>query len=343
MDDSIRPGDWLRFGDATGRVVEVRWRQTTIETRNWETVVIPNAQLAKNPFVVLGRRVGAPIQWRRWIHFNVDFRHRPNDVIRVVDAALVRAPIEGVAREPAAHCVHMDMRESFNSYAARYYLTDLARDDPTDSLVRTRVILALERAGIALTMPAHAVVLTQETAERKVEKARAADERGVAALRATEIFATLTDAEIHELSEGLRFSPFAAGETLTRQGDVGHDLYLVESGRVSVRVTLDGQVREIAVIEPGQFFGERSLMTGDARSATTVALGDVVCWRLAKPDLETLIKRRPQLADEIGETLARRAAALDAARQELSLAAQARALDADRRQLTSKIRSFFGL
>jgi small-conductance mechanosensitive channel/CRP-like cAMP-binding protein len=343
MEKSIRPGDWLQFGKDVGRVVEIRWRQTTVETRNWETLIIPNSQLAKNQFTILGRRLGQPVQLRRWVYFNVDFRHKPTDVIRVVTQALSRAPIEGVAREPEPNCVHMDMRESFNSYAARYWLTDLSRDDPTDSLVRTRVFFALERNGIHLTMPAHAVFLTEETPERKIEKARAEDVRSTAALRRMEIFTSLADEEIAELSAGLRFSPFASGETLTREGDVGHDLYLIDRGWVSIRVGHAGQEREVALIGEGDFFGERSLMTGDVRSATTVAVGDVVCWRLAKSQLETLIKRRPALAVDLAKTLARRAEELDSIRTDLSDAARKHRLDDDTRQFVTKIRSFFGL
>jgi small-conductance mechanosensitive channel len=343
MEKSVQPGDWIKVGNEVGRVVEVRWRQTTLETRNWETVIIPNSMLSKNLFTVLGRRIGQPVQWRRWVHFNIDYRHKPTDVIRVVTQALLRAPIEGVAREPEPNCVHMDMRESYNSYAVRYWLTDIARDDPTDSLVRTRVVFALERAKIALTMPAHAIFLTEQTEARKADKAREVDERGAAALRRIELFDSLTDDECEELGAGLRFTPFASGETLTRQGDDGHDLYLIERGRVSVRVAHGADVREVAVLEAGQFFGERSLMTGDPRSATTVALGDVVCWRLPKAELETLIKRRPGMADDMAEILARRAAELDSVWQDLSVAARQSALEADKRQFLSKIRNFFGL
>ena len=56
MDNSIQIGDWIKVDDITGRVVDIRWRSTLVETRNWETVVFPNSQLMKNKFMVLGRR-----------------------------------------------------------------------------------------------------------------------------------------------------------------------------------------------------------------------------------------------------------------------------------------------
>ncbi|HWN30405.1 MAG TPA: mechanosensitive ion channel domain-containing protein, partial [Burkholderiales bacterium] len=58
LDKSIEVGDCIKVDNLTGRVAEIRWRSTSIETGNGETVVIPNSQLMKNKFTVLGRRFG---------------------------------------------------------------------------------------------------------------------------------------------------------------------------------------------------------------------------------------------------------------------------------------------
>ena len=47
MDNSIEVGDWVKVGDLRGRVSEIRWRYTAIETRNWETVIVPNSVIMK--------------------------------------------------------------------------------------------------------------------------------------------------------------------------------------------------------------------------------------------------------------------------------------------------------
>ncbi len=60
LDNSIAIGDWLQVDTTQGRVVEINWRATTIETRNWETVVIPNSHLLKQRFTVLGAAVANP-------------------------------------------------------------------------------------------------------------------------------------------------------------------------------------------------------------------------------------------------------------------------------------------
>ena len=343
LEQSIHLGDWVKYGDYAGKVVAIRWRQTTIETRNWETVIIPNSALMKSHIVVLGRRSGEPEQWRRWIHFNIDFRFNPNEVIDTCEKALRIAPIQGVASAPEPNCILYDMSDSYNHYAVRYWLTDLARDDPTDSVVRNRLFFALRRAGVPLTMPAHAVFLTNETEDRKVRKEASQDQQRRAALREVELFDSLTDAELDELAEGLHFAPFAAGETMTRQGGEGHHLYLIFDGRVAVWIEVDGRSEKVATLESGSFFGERSLMTGERRSATTVAETDTTCYRLDKADFRRLLERRPGLADEVAEVLARRADELSEVVDDLDQKSRDAARHKSKIALVAKIRHFFGL
>jgi small-conductance mechanosensitive channel/CRP-like cAMP-binding protein len=344
MDDSIKVGDWIKVGDVTGKVSDIRWRYTAIETRNWETVILPNSLLLKGQVIVLGRRTGAPLQWRRWVWFGVDFRYQPSDVIGLVEEALRAAPIEAVAREPPPNCILMDLTESAGRYAVRYWLTDLAADDPTDSVVRTRICVALRRARIPLAIPAHAVFLTEESEDRKTAKSRQEHVRRTEALRKVELFASLTDADRDELAQGLRHAPFTRGEVLTRQGAIAHWLYMVIGGEVSVRVTAEGGLeREVARLGPGDFFGEMSLLTGEPRSATVVAMTDVECFRLDRSAFQTILERAPEMAEQVAEVLARRRVELVAVRDGLGQEARQRRLDADKHDILDKIRSFFGL
>ncbi|HLA78125.1 MAG TPA: mechanosensitive ion channel family protein [Vicinamibacteria bacterium] len=343
-DKSIRIGDWIKVGDVSGKVVDIRWRFTAVETRNWETLLIPNSVLLGERVYVLGRRTGQPVQWRRWVYFNVDFRHPPNQVIRVALDALSQVPIENVAAEPPPQCVLMDLHESYARYAVRYWLTDLAIDDPTDSVVRTRVYFALKRAGIPLSLPAHAVFLTEESSEREERKLREERERRLRALGKVEILRPLPEEERVFLAESLHYAPFAAGEVLTRQGAEGHYLYLILEGEVSVRVTANGGLeREVARLKAGDFFGEMSLMTGERRSATVVAEAGVECFRLDKPAFEEILRRRPEVAEPVAEILARRRLELAAVREGLDQEAQSRRLAAAKGDLLARIRDFFGL
>ena len=58
LDSSLAIGDWVRIDDVEGQVVDIRWRSTSVQTRNWDTVVFPNSYLMRNRFTVHGRRRG---------------------------------------------------------------------------------------------------------------------------------------------------------------------------------------------------------------------------------------------------------------------------------------------
>ena len=167
IDESFSVGDWVKIEQTAGKVKEITWRHVAIETRNWDTVIIPNSVLIKSQVLIQGQRSGQPLQERRWVYFNVDFRVPPTEVIRVVTDALVTEPVEGSAVDPPPNCVLMDFKESYCSYAARYWLTDLVKDDPTDSLVRCRIYFALQRAGIPLSVPALTAFVESRDQERE--------------------------------------------------------------------------------------------------------------------------------------------------------------------------------
>jgi small-conductance mechanosensitive channel len=342
MEQLIKVGDWIRVEEVEGRVKAIRWRQTSIETRNWETIVIPNSLLAKTKVVVLGRRGDAPRQQRQWVYFQVSLEHSPSRVISVVEHALQADPIPHVAQDPKLHCLVTDLRHGDGTYAVRFWLTDLSQTDPTNSLVRTRLFTALRRAGIVLSMPTQAVVLTEE----KVLRDRLNEEeqgQRLAAVRRIELFHTLTEDERGDVAARLISAPFARGEAITRQDAVANWLYVITEGEAEVRVAVSGHSRTVGTLRAGGYFGEMGLMTGEPRSATVVALTDVKCYRLSKETFEAILQRRPEIAEEISATLAHRRAGLDAVREQVSDEVLRERVHQHQRDLLLRIRRFFAL
>jgi len=344
MERTIGVGDWIKFDGQEGLVREIRWRHTSVETRNWDTIVIPNSALMKAQVTVLGRREGQPRQHRQWVYFNIDFRYSPADVIDIVETALRAEPIPNVALQPEPNCVLVDFKESYGSYAVRYWLTDLAVDAPTDSVVRTRIYFALRRAEIPLSIPAHSLFVTEEDQSRLVRKRAEEIEERVTALKGVKLFQTLTDEERRSLAGRLRVAPFVQGEAITRQGAVAHWLYLITRGDAEVRVSIDETHSErIAVLHQGGFFGEMSMMTGDPRAATVIALTDVVCYRLDKEAFNDILRNRPEIAEDMSEQLARRRVELEAAREDLNEEAMQARMRSHQVDFLERIRRFFTL
>jgi small-conductance mechanosensitive channel/CRP-like cAMP-binding protein len=349
LDDSVNEGDWVELENKTqGQVKKIRWRHTVIETRDWDTLIVPNGQLMSQAIKVLGKRDGQPLQHRMWVYFNVDFRYSPAEVMRAVNDSLQGAPLVGVASEPKPHCICYDLardnRDSFCYYAVRYWLTDLARDDPTSSLVRERIYAALKRAQIPLAIPAKAVFVSPDDMEHRDRKRMRELESRTAALAAIDLFANLSEDEQRTLASSARLAPFSPHEVITRQGATAHWLYVLLKGTAAVRVaTSEGEDRQVAILEAPSFFGEMALMTGQPREATVIAECDVECLRVDRKDLESIIKNRPEIASEISVVLAKRRVELLAVREGLDADAKRARLSTEHTRILHAIRDFFAL
>ncbi len=346
LDNSIEVGDWIKVDDIAGKVVDIRWRSTLVETRNWETVVFPNSQLMKNKFLVLGRRTDQPVQWRRWVWFNVGLDVSPSRVIDVVEQSILHTDIANVAKNPPPNCVLMDMdNKGYARYALRYWLTDLTPDDPTDGALRWHIMTALQRAGLKLAVEERSIHLTKENEKYEEVVHQREVLLRIKTLRRVELFSPMTESELKALAERLRYSPFARGNIITRQGDDrSHWLYIIINGEAEVFLdTPEGGRRVLNTLGKGSFFGEMALLTGAPRRASVMAKTDVECYRLDKDAFEEILRARPSIAEEVSHILAVRKAQLDSAVQDMGAAAAKRDLAQSRNEILATIKRFFSL
>ena len=356
LDGSVHEGDWIQLENGKqGRVRAIRWRHTVVETRDWSTIIVPNAQLLASNIMILGKREGRSVPQRYWVWFNVDFRFPPTKVIQTVTDALHAAPIVGVAADPPPNCVCMDFardhRESFATYAVRYWLTDLAADDPTNSRVRARIYTALRRAGIPLALPASTTWIQIDNEDRQKKKSDRAVADRFKVLRDLPLFRSLTDDEVRTLAAGLSHVIYTAGEVCTRQGAVAHWLYILTAGTVEIRTTIDpdgegplpGSTKVVGRLTAPEVFGEMGLITGQQRTADVVAVTDVDCFRLDKATFERVLLGRPEIATELSDRLAKRRVELIAVRDGLDEDAKLARQSMERDQILGAIRSFFSL
>jgi NADH:ubiquinone reductase (H+-translocating) len=101
---------------------------------------------------------------------------------------------------------------------------------------------------------------------------------------------------------------FGAGETIVRQGDPGSRLYIVTEGEVEVfRHAEDGGQERLAVLGPGQYFGEMALLEHQQRMASVRALSEARVLALARQDFSALIEHLPELRAAIEHTAQERA------------------------------------
>lgn len=342
MDNSIRLGDWIKIDDkVSGRVIETRWRYTAIETRNWETVIIPNNVLIKNPVFILGKRSFQTTQWRRWVYFNVDYRYSPSEIIEIVEKCLIESKIPNVSENPKINCIVMGIDDSICNYAVRYWLTDLSCDDPTDSEVRIVIYNALLRFNIHIASPIQSLVITNnESKERLFEE----NHKKVELIEHLDLFSFMEKSEIESIAMQLKYTPFKKGEIITKVNTESHWLYILAKGIVSINIPdSDNILHNIAELKGITFFGEMSVMTGEKRTATVIALTNVECYRLDKHIFHELIHKRPEIAEKVAEVLALRKANLEESKGIISKEEKITHIDNHKNDLLDKIRLFFSL
>ena len=123
----------------------------------------------------------------------------------------------------------------------------------------------------------------------------------LAALRGVPIFKRLAKATLFEMARRTGEVAHLAGATLVREGDPGDALCIIAEGSVEVRT----HGRVVAEMTAGDFFGEMSLIDGKPRSATVVAVDDVVLFILSSSDFESLLNL-PDVARAALESLVKR-------------------------------------
>ena len=130
---------------------------------------------------------------------------------------------------------------------------------------------------------------------------------------------------------------YGAGEPIVRQGEPGESAYVVCAGRV--RVSLDPGDHQLAVLERGSYFGEMSLLTGEARTATVRAHGDCKILEVTAEHFRRFILEDPAMVERIGTVVADRHAGLAKARSSSSGAASVESAGS----LVARVRRFFGV
>ena len=116
-------------------------------------------------------------------------------------------------------------------------------------------------------------------------------------LRRAPLFAALDDEQAAELRASMTEVTLARGDSLFHEGDPGDRLYVVTEGKIKLgRTSSDGRENLLAILGPGQMFGELSLFDPGPRSATVTAVTDSTFSSLSHEELLRWLDGRPGVA-----------------------------------------------
>ena len=103
------------------------------------------------------------------------------------------------------------------------------------------------------------------------------------------------EGQLTDIAEKMSKRHYDAGETIIRKGDLGKEFFLVSDGEVEV-IRAD---QEVALLGPGDFFGEVALISGEPRNATVVARNAVDTYVLGKTDFEAALATSQSFRDQL--------------------------------------------
>ena len=109
---------------------------------------------------------------------------------------------------------------------------------------------------------------------------------------------------------------FPAGSVLFEEGQPGDYMYVVQTGEVEIRRQVGETERVLAILPPGEFFGEMAILNGRPRSETAVCKTKARLLVIEGKTFEAMMRARPEIALRIIKALATR---LESANQHIEL------------------------
>ena len=126
-------------------------------------------------------------------------------------------------------------------------------------------------------------------------------------LRQAPLFSSLDDEAAASLRSSMSETRIGRGDVLFHEGDSGDRLYVVTDGKIKLgRTSADGRENLLAILGPGQMFGELSLFDPGPRSATATAVTPCTLMSLGHDELLRWLEDQPGVARALLHQLAAR-------------------------------------
>jgi CRP/FNR family transcriptional regulator, cyclic AMP receptor protein len=125
-------------------------------------------------------------------------------------------------------------------------------------------------------------------------------------LRNLAVFSDLGRRELNFIETLVHSRHYAPAETVFEEGDPGTGMYAIRSGRISIFIRQpDGQREQLALLGPGDFFGESTLLAPARRTASARTLENTELVGLFRADLLEANEKHPAVTNTILIGLAR--------------------------------------
>ena len=116
------------------------------------------------------------------------------------------------------------------------------------------------------------------------------------------LFADLSRPQLEQVAHKMTEESYPTGQRILRQGFTGTGFFVILDGEVAIKI--DGN--EITRLSKGDFFGEMSILLGEAPVADVVATRQLHVLHLGGPELEGFLRDHPPVMYRMLKTVALR-------------------------------------
>lgn len=336
LERSFAVGDRVKIegSDLTGDVAEITWRTTIIKDFSGNWIIIPNSRMANMKVENFHKPVREHFNW----HFiTLDFDVPIERAERILLAGMKHGMAQfGVTADPIAR-VRLP-NERGMEYLLVYTVPEYRFRGRLRAAIIRSVMHHLKVAGITPVYPKLNLYSADMPTLDPEQLPDAYD-----LLKRVSLFSILDDGEMRDLSERMTPQLFKAGDVIVEQGEPGASMYIVAEGLLYVYIAQadSDELLKVADFIPGQFMGEMALLTGEARSATVKAETDALVYEIVKEDMETLLKKRPEIAESLSQIMAQRLLEREEYMKSLPTEQQEAEVENFASQLLTRMRNFF--
>jgi len=306
----------LLEGGVEGEVIQINWRSTHLRNSENDVVIIPHSSMAK---MRIQNHSALTSRYEGNLNVVVDSRNEPELALKILKQAAMACP--AILEEPAPTVAAIEVKDDRITYNLYFSTSSFASAEEA----RSEIITQLWRRARPAHHSSDAGPIFFFGEEELLDR--------------LSLFEPLSGEEKKQLRAKVVRRHFKAGERLLTQGEKADSIQFVFYGVIQV-THQEQNARELKLTKlgPGDSFGEISLLTGTAASATFTGLSSGLLLGLCSADLKPILESRPELVESLSHLVARQQHLLTV----LGEAAIQRVV-VEQTDLLSRIRTFFRL
>ena len=326
-------GDWIELEDGSylGQVVDIKWRTTRLMSRNNSMIVIPNNRCG-NMIIHNFSRPDKIYSNNYLISINSTL---PPDLVQK-QLTLGLQNVKNIAKDPAPRVYLADgtsepfqynVRVWWKNYEFSYFGRDNLFKNVTESLNKVGISQTAVNWQVSKRGMMDEIELKNVTTYDQVQK--------------IDIFEKFDENEINLLLSNSHTKNYEPNQNIVNQNDDGSSLFIILSGNARVLLNKDGKDIKLGLLSPGDTFGEFSLLTGDKRSATVMAINHLECIEISKDALKIIIDKNSNLIEELAIVMAERQQSNQELNEKHKELSAKEIFDLYKNKFNEKIKTFF--